>query len=353
MSNKSGIILVNLGSPESPTLKSVRKYLRDFLMDKRVIDTSFLKRFFLVNGIIVPFRSKSLTKSYRKIWENGQSPLVLSTLKIKKKIEQLGVDGGVEIGMRYGEPSIKAALQNLNKKMGSLEELYLIALYPHFAQASYQTAVEKVKQEMDKLKLKIPLKVLPPFYQDPLYISALVEKILAFDLAQFDHLLFCFHGLSQKQIQKSDQSGSECLVKDNCCDSVQARPFCYRYQVFQTVKLVTEQLDIRKDKYSVSFQSGAKKKKWLTPSTTEELIQLAQTKKKKILVISPSFVSDCLETLEELKISGKELFLSHGGEKFQYVDCLNDSDSFMNALQCWISNKNKFDSYEKVILPDR
>ena len=313
---------MNLGSPDSTSVKDVRKYLNEFLMDGRVIDIPYLVRALLVKGIIVPFRAPKSAEAYRTIWTDKGSPLVEFTRQLQNKVQQQ-IDYPVTIAMRYGSPSPKDAYEELLQKAAGLEEVILFPLYPHYAMSSYETAVEYMKEVHAKEKYSFKLTTIKPFYNNADYINAMCENIRPYLDEDYDHLLFSYHGVPARHLKKSDITGCHCMQVQNCCDKDSpAHAYCYRHQCFTTTRLITEQLQIPANKHSISFQSRLGKG-WLEPFTDIRLQQMPKEGIKKLLIICPAFVSDCLETLEEIAIRGKEIFIEAGGETFTMMPCLN------------------------------
>ncbi|MFT3703754.1 MAG: ferrochelatase [Agriterribacter sp.] len=334
-SAKRGIILMNLGSPDSTEVKDVRRYLMQFLMDERVIDKPYLLRLPLVGGIIVPFRAPKSAEAYREIWKKEGSPLVVLTKQLQKEV-QSHLEEPVEIAMRYGNPTIESAYENLIKKIPSLEEVIAVPLYPHYAMSSYETAVEHAKTVHKKKGYRFNLKFIKPFYNEPRYIQALADNIRPYLNNTYDQILFSYHGVPGRHIHKSDITGNHCLITQNCCDVASpAHAFCYRHQCFTTTKLVTEKLGIPTSKYSISFQSRLGKG-WLEPFTDIRLEEMPKEGIKKILILCPAFVSDCLETLEEIAMRGKETFMQAGGESYTFIPCLNTNPLWTQTLAQWI-----------------
>lgn len=330
--SKKVILLTNLGSPNSFQVRDVRKYLREFLMDKRVIDLPFLSRWLLVNGIIAPFRAPRSAKKYKTIWTEEGSPLIVLTQKLVEKVAH-ATGLSTYMCMRYGSPSPKVAFEKIVSENPNVEEVVLFPLYPHYAMSSYETAVEHVKQRWQRGNYNFKLTVVEPFYNHPLYIKALAETIKPFLEDEYDHLLFSYHGVPERHILKSDPTGQHCLKTEDCCRQPSgAHKYCYRHQVFETTRLVVRQLQIPDNKYSVSFQSRLGNDKWLGPATADVLSQLPLRGVKNLLVVTPAFVSDCLETLEEIRQEGRETFLSAGGEKYQHIPCLNLDDTWVNTI---------------------
>lgn len=336
MSRQRGILLVNLGSPDSPSIADVRRYLGEFLMDGRVLDVPYLLRRFIVSCAILPFRSARSAEAYQSIWWNEGSPLVVISRRVRERL-QAKVDMPVALGMRYGNPSIESAVHGLLEQAGHrVEELLLIPLYPHYAMSTYETVVEATQSALSRIAPEVSLKVLPPFYDDPLYIRALVASARGHLGKDYDHLLFSYHGLPERHLRKSDPTGSHCLRADDCCrvDSP-AHKTCYRAQVLATTEAFVKAADIPADRYSIAFQSRLGRDAWLKPFTATVLPKLASEGKRRLLVMCPAFVSDCLETLEEIGIRGKELFQEAGGEQLELVPCLNDHPLWIDALAQW------------------
>ena len=332
---KKGIVLMNLGSPDSTEVKDVRRYLKEFLMDERVIDVPYLLRALLIHGIIVPFRAPKSAEAYKTIWSKDGSPLVVLTKQLQKVL-QLKVNEPVAIAMRYGNPTPKAAFDELQKNNPDLEEVLAIPLYPHYAMSSFETAVESAKEVYEQNKYPFKLQFLQPFYNEPRYINALAENIRPYLEKEHDHILFSYHGIPGRHIRKSDITGSHCLKIENCCEVASpAHAHCYRHQVFTTTRLVMEQLNIPKNKYSISFQSRLGKG-WLEPFTDIRLVELPKEGIKKLLILCPAFVSDCLETLEEIDVRGKEEFIGAGGESFTMIPCLNTNPLWVDVLANWV-----------------
>ncbi|PWE00687.1 ferrochelatase [Marinilabilia rubra] len=330
--SKKVLLLANLGSPDSFAVKDVRKYLREFLMDGRVIDIPKVPRYLLVNGIIAPFRAPRSAKKYKSIWTQEGSPLIVLSEKLRARVEEkTGLPA--YLSMRYGNPTPQASLSEIQEYQPNAEEVVLFPLYPHYAMSSYETAVEYVKEVWEKGNYAFQLKIVDPYYNHPDYIQALSNSIKPFLREEFDHLLFSYHGVPERHILKGDITGNHCLKSTDCCRTPSpAHKFCYRHQVFETTRLVIEQLNLNDEEYSVSFQSRLGSDKWLGPATSDVLAQLPGKGVKKILVVTPAFVSDCLETIEEIGMEGRETFLEAGGEKFTAIPCLNLSDEWVEAI---------------------
>ncbi len=327
---------MNLGSPDSTEVPDVRKYLNEFLMDEKVIDKSWLVRALLVKGIIVPFRAPKSAEAYKTIWTENGSPLVVLTTQLQAAL-QTKIEEPVEIAMRYGSPDPKTAFDALLKRAPGIEEVIAVPLYPHYAMSSYETAVEYARQIHEKNKYAFRLTFIEPFYNETNYINALSEVFRPFIQQDYDHLLFSYHGVPGRHIRNSDITGCHCLKVENCCEIASpAHAHCYRHQVLTTTRLVTERLNIPNEKYSVSFQSRLGKG-WLTPFTDIRLQEMPAEGIKKLLIVCPAFVSDCLETLEEIKIRGREIFMGAGGESFEMIPCLNTNPFWVDTLAGYVS----------------
>ncbi|HEY4417108.1 MAG TPA: ferrochelatase [Verrucomicrobiae bacterium] len=324
-----GILLVNLGSPDSTSVADVRRYLNEFLMDGRVIDTPWLLRRLIV-GLILVNRPQESAHAYEKIWLPAGSPLVVTSRNVQKKLAAR-VNVPVELAMRYQNPSIASALDQL--RQAGVDELLVIPLFPHYAMSSYESAVEQVRIVAKRRAPEMKLTVQPPFFDAPDYISALVASAKDQLAGDYDHLLFSFHGIPERHLRKSDPTGCHCLAKENCCNVPSpAQATCYRAQCFKTVAAFVKLAGIPAGKFSVSFQSRLGKDPWLKPYTDLELVEFPKRGFHKLLVICPAFVSDCLETIEEINLRGRETFLAAGGEEFTQIPCLNEHPLWIDAL---------------------
>ncbi len=329
-----GVLLVNLGSPDSPTAKDVKPYLDEFLMDERVIDVPVLLRNLLVRGIILQTRPKKSAKAYAKIWWDEGSPLIVLSERFAEKVRQ-HTKMPVALGMRYGTMTIKNALQEL-KDMG-VDEVLLVPLYPHYAMSSYETVVVKTMEVKEESFPEMNITTLPAFYRNEEYIKVLSESIAdglkGFD---YDHILFSYHGIPERHIRKSDPTKFHCKIDGSCCsvNSV-AHNTCYRHQVYDTTEMVKAYLGLSEEQVSTSFQSRLAGDPWLKPYTDFEFERLAKEGKKRLAVITPAFVSDCLETLEEIAMEGKEQFEEAGGEDYKHIACLNDSEAWVAVMAKW------------------
>ncbi len=338
---KRGIVLMNLGSPDSSSVKDVRKYLAEFLMDERVIDISYLARLLLVRGIIVPFRAPRSAKAYQSIWTKDGSPLIVISRQLQEAL-QAQVSAPVVLAMRYGSPSPKDAFDELLRREPALEEVIAVPLYPHYAMSSYETAVEYAREVHIKGKYPFKLEMVAPFYQEPHYLDALAESIRPYLEQEYDHIVFSYHGVPERHMKKSDPTGQHCLKVENCCsvDSV-AHATCYRHQCLTTMHKIVERLQIPAEKHSFSFQSRLGRDEWLKPYTVVRLEEMPKEGIKKLLVVCPAFVSDCLETLEEMAEEGKEVFLHAGGESFTLIPCMNVHPKWVETLKGWVGKQGE------------
>ncbi len=326
--SKAGVLLVNLGSPDSPSVSDVRRYLRQFLMDGRVIDTNYLWRSILVNGLILPFRPKQSAEAYHKVWWPEGSPLVVISQRVCAQLKRR-LTMPVELAMRYQNPSIASGLEALAKQ--GVDQVLIFPLFPHYAMSSFETAVEEVKRLAPTYEIR-KLATVPPFYDDSDYIAALVASAKTYLDKGYDHLLFSFHGLPERHLRKSDPTKSHCLQSPDCCNSTSpAHATCYRAQCFRTVQSFVQATGITK--YSTAFQSRLGRDPWLRPYTDLEIVRLAKEGVKRMLVICPAFVSDCLETMEEIGMRAKESFIESGGEDLTLIPCLNEHPLWLKAME--------------------
>mgnify|MGYP003575252402 FL=1 len=330
---------MNLGSPDSTEVKDVKRYLDEFLMDERVIDKPWLLRALLVKGIIVPFRAPKSAEAYKSIWTKEGSPLIVISEQLAKALDK-EVEEPVTIAMRYGNPSPKAAYDELLKQNPDLEEVVLVPMYPHYAMSSYETAVEYAKEHHKKGGYTFKLTTIKPYYDNVDYLEALAESMRPYLNKEYDHILFSYHGVPERHIHKGDVTGQHCLKVPNCCEvPSKAHEYCYRHQCWQTTKLVTEKLGIPREKWGFSFQSRLGRDPWLQPYTAVRFEELPKEGVKKLLVVCPAFVSDCLETLEEIAEEGKEIFLHNGGESFEMIPCLNLHPLWVSTMAKWIQQQ--------------
>lgn len=331
-----GILLVNLGSPDSPSPKDVKKYLGEFLMDERVIDVPLWARNLLVKGIILNTRPKASAKAYQKIWWEEGSPLIVLSERLQEKVQEK-VDFPVALAMRYGSMTIKKGLQELVDK--GVDEVFLIPLYPQFAMATTETIVVLAEEIRQEFFPNIKISDLKAFYNKPDYIEVLSKSIAKhLEGKDYEHLLFSYHGVPERHIRKSDITKSHCKIDGSCCATASpAHEFCYRHQCKDVTRLVGEYLKLEEGTYSTSFQSRLGFDPWLRPYTDRTIERFGKEGTKKMAIVTPAFVSDCLETLEEIAMEGEEIFHEVGGKEFTTIPCLNDNDDWVALLAKWIN----------------
>lgn len=327
---KPGILVVNLGSPDAPDTVSVRRYLMEFLTDRHVIDLPAPLRWLLVGLLIAPTRAPRSAKAYRKIWTPEGSPLLVLSDRLTTALSDLtGLPA--ELGMRYGNPSLHAAINALD----DAQELFVIPLYPHYARSTRQTLYDTLLA----LKINKPIRVLRPFHNDSSYLHLVTKGIRQTVHNTVEHLLFSFHGLPERAVRAADPTGMHCLQREGCCyEPSPSHAFCYRHQCLTMADLVARELQCD---WSVSFQSRLGSLPWLAPYTEDRLRELAQQGRKHVAVVAPAFMVDNLETLEELAISGRSEFQKHGGKELQVVPCLNDDPELVHLLSEWIANPSE------------
>ncbi|HVW20824.1 MAG TPA: ferrochelatase [Opitutaceae bacterium] len=326
------VLLVNLGSPDSTSIPDVRRYLREFLGDPRVLDINPVLRWLLLEGSILRKRPRDTAHAYASVWTKEGSPLIVTSLSVQRKLQgALGAGTPVYLAMRYGNPSIGSVLARM--AADGIDEALLFPQYPHYAMASWETVTAKAEEERSRRAPRMKLPCVQPFYADPDYIEAL-WAVSAPALAQpHDHLLFSYHGLPARHMRKADPTGCHCLRSPDCCTTPSpAHATCYRAQVFATTRAFVARGGIPAGKYSDSFQSRLAGEPWLEPFTDVEFERLARSGAKRLLVMCPAFVADCLETLEEIALRGKETFLAAGGESFAQIPCLNDQQPYIDFL---------------------
>ncbi|MDF7807802.1 ferrochelatase [Pontiellaceae bacterium B12219] len=319
---KRGFLLMNTGSPDAPTEDALRVYLKEFLMDPYVIDMPFPLRYALVHWAILPKRPAQSAEAYEAIWTDKGSPLIHYCRQLTDGLNER-FDEPVEMIMAYGNPSVQHGIENLLAQ--GVDEIGLLPMFPHYAMATTGGCTAVVKKH---LKGRAALRVAPPFYLEPDYITPLAESLNGVE----EHLLFSYHGLPVRHLKKTDPTGSHCMQTPDCCEIASpAHATCYRFQCLETTKAIVEKAGLGKERYTVSFQSRLGRDQWLEPYTEETLRQLPTLGKKNLAVICPAFFCDCLETLEEIEIRGREVFMEAGGESFRMIPCLNDSPA---AFQC-------------------
>jgi ferrochelatase len=329
---KRAVLIVNLGSPDSTSVPDVRRYLREFLGDERVLDIPAPLRWLLLEGIILRTRPSRTAHAYSKIWGADGSPLVATSESVRGKLAQkLGPGVPVRVAMRYGNPSIASAVASL--AADGCDDVLLFPQYPHYAMASWETVVVKVREEAARLAPGMRVSCVQPFYGDPDYIEMLHTVAAPFLQTPHDHLLFSYHGIPERHLRKADSSRAHCTRFAECCTTCSpAHATCYRAQCIRTTTEFARRASLDPSRHSISYQSRLAGEPWLQPFTDLEFVRLPKAGVKRLLVICPSFLADCLETLEEITMVGRETFLSAGGESFEKVACPNDHPSFIDFL---------------------
>ncbi len=329
---KTGVLLVNLGTPDSPSVPDVRKYLREFLMDGRVIDFPYVARWALVNLIIAPFRAPKSAKIYKELWTEDGSPLKIYGLSNEKALqEKLGDSYIVKLAMRYQNPSIHSKLEEF--KVSGINKLIVIPMFPHYASASTGSVFEKVFSELSAWQVMPELRIVNYFYHYPRLIDGFVQNAKKYmQEHDYEHFLFSYHGLPERQIRKGDCHGDVCKFS-TCCNQITPKnQHCYRAQCFETTRLLVKQLGLKEGTYTTSFQSRLGRDPWIKPYSDYKIKELVESGVKSVLAFSPAFVSDCLETTIEIGEEYRELFEEYGGEKWQLVESLNDSENWIELL---------------------
>ncbi|TPN87989.1 ferrochelatase [Aquimarina algicola] len=332
-----GVLLVNLGSPDSTNPKDVKKYLGEFLMDPRVIDLPLWARTLLVKGIILNTRPKKSAAAYQKIWWEEGSPLIVLSERLQKKVQER-VDIPVALAMRYGSMTLKKGLQSLVDQ--GVDEILTIPLYPQFAMATTETIDVKVEELKNEFFPQLTIKSLPAFYNKPEYIEVLSKSIAEkLEGLEYEHLLFSYHGVPERHIRKSDITNGNCKMDGKCCfkKGSKQHEFCYRHQCEMTTVQVAKNLKLKNGTYSTSFQSRLGFDPWLKPYTDRTIERMGKEGVKKMAIVTPAFVSDCLETLEEIAMEGEEIFHEVGGETFTTIPCLNERDDWADVLSKWVN----------------
>ena len=330
---KIGLLLVNLGTPDAPRTPEVRTYLREFLSDPRVVDIPTVARQLLLNAVILPTRPPKSAAAYREVWMDRGSPLLVHGRDLAARLrDRLGPSVPVALGMRYGNPSIASALAELSAQ--SADRVVLMPLFPQYSSAAYGSAVEKAFVEGAKAWNVPVFDVVPPFYDHPGYIDAFVAQARpVIEDVQPDKIVISFHGVPERHCTKSDPSGSHCLKSAGCCDAIViANRYCYRAQCFETARLLADRLEVPTEAYEVTFQSRLGRTPWIQPYTDVRIEELPKEGARKVVVLSPSFVADCLETLEEIGIRAREDFEGAGGERLELVPSLNATDLWVDGV---------------------
>jgi ferrochelatase len=330
MNKKTGVLVINLGTPDSPSVRDVRSYLSQFLNDPRVIDIAWILRKILVNLIIVPFRAPKSAMIYRKLWTANGSPLLYYSEQVRKLLQvELGNRYEVHLAMRYRNPSIPKVLEEMRKK--NFDEIVVLPMFPQYASASTGSALQEVMQVVGEWWVIPKIKLVSQYYDHPKFINAIVGRSRSYDLAAYDHILFSYHGLPERQVDKVHPGGS--CSDYNCEHEVTAEnKYCYKAACYATTRLIAEKLGLKRENYTVCFQSRLNEK-WLKPFSDEVVKECAKKGMKKLLVFSPAFTADCLETIIEIGQEYQDIFVEHGGEKVQLVESLNDDSVWIQCLK--------------------
>jgi ferrochelatase len=332
-----GVLLVNLGSPDEPTAPALRRYLDEFLMDERVLDIPWALRRFVVSAFVLPRRPAKSAEAYREVWTDEGSPLMVHTRNLTDKLKE-ALDMPVEFGMRYGRPSIREGLEALLENR-DVEEVFLVPLYPQYAMATFETVVVKAVGELEKLnkncEKQVSLTVQPPFYRHPLYIDALIAAALPAFEGGCQHVLFSYHGVPERHLYKTGPMDASCEVENmECCmGESPSHSTCYRHQTLFTTITAARALGLQQGQFSMAFQSRFGPDKWLEPEAESTIRTIAAEGVKDLVVLCPSFTADCLETLEEIGIRAREVFMEAGGERFRLAPCLNDHPLWVQTLK--------------------
>ena len=334
---KKGVLLINVGTPDEPTVKSVRNYLREFLLDPDVIDAPYIIRQLLVRGIILRVRPKKIAPLYRKIWMDEGSPLRVYSDRITKSLNEMVEDVEFDFAMRYGNPSIESGLMSLRDK--GVDELLLLPMFPHYAQATTESALKHAYKQLKSINWSPKIIEMGHFDTDEEYVIPLTNSIQS-QLDNDAHLLFSYHGLPVSHVKRVDKSKNHCQKVSDCCSiKSEANSLCYGHHCMNTTQTVVGLLGLNEDQWSISFQSRIGPVKWLEPSTMDKVEELVKRGIKKLAIVAPAFLADGLETLEELDIGIREHFLELGGEELIVIKCLNDNQDWVEGLSKLITKK--------------
>ncbi|MFT5519777.1 MAG: ferrochelatase [Enterobacterales bacterium] len=343
INKKKAVLLVNLGTPDSSSVKDVRKFLKEFLSDPLVVDVPFLVRWLLVNCIIVPFRGPKSAAEYKLLWTERGSPLKFHSIDMLERLtEQVNDKYQLALSMRYQSPSIREGLEELRK--GGCEQLLILPLFPQYAGATTQSIFDKVSEELATMEWNVDTKLIKSFETDSNFIQAILNKSKLLDEQSFDHTLFSYHGLPERQLKNENP---KCLI-GNCCDNLtDNNKYCYKAQCYATTRALVKELNLEEGDYTVCFQSRQGNIPWISPYIEDEIEKLAEQGIKNIRVFSPAFVADCLETTIEIADTYKNLFIELGGDNLTLVESLNSSDDWIKALKSMIDTSFEENALEE------
>ncbi len=341
MTQTKAVLLVNLGSPKSPKEDDVRAYLDEFLMDPYVIDYPFWLRWLVVKGIILRTRPKQSAKAYASVWTDNGSPLIHISQDVRDLLQEQS-DLPIFLGMRYASPSLESVIDTMLSQYPTLTDLLVIPLYPHYAMSTTLTTERHIRSLIKKRGHNLTQSFQAPFYKHPLYIKSLSTQIAESLPQPVEHLLFSYHGLPERHLKKTDCTGSHCLKQKDCCHTPSpAHKVCYAHHIKTTTALVADELRLSQDQFSISFQSRLGRDKWIEPYTDKHVVELAQKGVSHLCVVCPAFVSDCLETIEEIGIELKDIFLNAGGKTFTLIPCLNRHPAWISTLNVFVNDFKK------------
>lgn len=333
---------MNLGTPDSPSVPDVRRYLDQFLMDARVIDIKPIARNLLVRGAIIPFRAPESAKIYKKVWTDEGSPLLIYGERVQAMLqERLGENFVVELGMRYQKPSIKKALDSLRAQ--HVHSIQVIPLFPQYASATTGSVHQEIMEIVSKWLVIPQMSFINSYHDHPKVIKIFADNGRKHQLDTFDHVLFSFHGLPERQMIKADITGSCCLKSKDCCSKLTPiNQHCYTAQCHDTARLLALELGLEPGQYTVCYQSRLGKEPWVQPFTSDVIAEMARQGKKRLLVFCPAFVADCLETIYEIGEEYQEEFTEAGGELVQLVESLNDHPDWISTLEEFVRADAKY-----------
>lgn len=346
---KRAVLLVNLGSPDSPSVADVRRYLREFLGDERVIDLPAPLRWLLLEGIILRTRPKHSAHAYGSVWTPAGSPLMVTSASVRNKLaDAVGPETPVYLAMRYGQPSVARVIAQI--AADGIDEILLFPQYPHYAMSSWETVVVRVEQEVAQQAPSLRVSCVQPFFEDADYIEALYAVAVPYFKQPYDHVLFSYHGLPVRHLRKAGcRCGNASEVTTCCAPGSPSFATCYRAQVMATTSALAARAGLEPERYSVSFQSRLAGEPWVRPFTDAMLSSLPRKGVKRLLVLCPAFVTDCLETLEEISVAGRATFLAAGGESFEQIPCLNDHRAYIGFLSSRVDRWTSKRSHEYLL----